>query len=178
MKSNPDFATKKDAAPALTSEDIAKTVSSSLQFVAQVQTLQSLITDDATFVEGSDAERASLADVASSFRKMAEDSTQGVHSFQTATARSDFVNAYTKLVQKDESSVVPQGVSFADLHAFVQRSFSEQESSKTLQRIANKQLAAEKAVKDAADAEAAAHAETKAREAAAEKLVADAEAKE
>ena len=113
--------------------------------VAQVQTLSSLIAEDVTFVEGNDAERASLSEVTSIFAKFTENAAAGVASFQDAAARNAFVGVFQKLAAKDSALVVPDGVSFADLNAFVARSFSEQESSKTLQRIANKQLAAQKA---------------------------------
>ena len=43
MESNPDYDKKRDAAPALTAEDVANAVAGGLALVSQVQTVSSLL---------------------------------------------------------------------------------------------------------------------------------------
>jgi len=60
MESNPGFSDKKNAAPALTQDDITNAVNNAFNLVGQVSTLSALIQEDSSLVEASEAERASL----------------------------------------------------------------------------------------------------------------------
>lgn len=62
MESNPNY-DKKESAPEITAENVRDAVRSSLALVGNVASLSALIDEDASFVECSDAERASLLSV-------------------------------------------------------------------------------------------------------------------
>lgn len=76
MESNPDFAKKRDTTAPLTEADVAKAVSHGLTLVSQAQTVAALLEED-SFVEVTDAERASLDFIIAAFSKMNEEAATG-----------------------------------------------------------------------------------------------------
>jgi len=150
MQSNPGFADKKDAAPAITEEDIASAVSNGLTLVSQVTTLSALLQEDASLIESSEAERASLDFLAEAFAKMASEADTGSKALQKGNARSAFATTYTKLARGSADQVNEDGVSFADLNLFVTRCFTD--NAQIVQRIADKALAEKRAAQATAAA--------------------------
>lgn len=122
--------------------------------MAQVQNLAAIIAEDSSFVGASDAERASLDFLVASFSSMNDESATGSKALQQASARSDFVDLYSKLATSSDDTVVDGGVSFAAMNEWVTRCYSD--NSQILQRIADKALAEKRAAQAAADAEKAA----------------------
>lgn len=151
IESNPDYDTK-NKKQALTEEDIRKSVVDSVSLVANVNNLSAIILEDSSFVEASDAERASLQAVVDSFSAMRESTSQGTATFQDGEASSAFITTFTKLASGDSDSVTEGGVSFADLKSFVERCYNDK--SQILQRVQDKALAEQRA-KQAAEEEAA-----------------------
>ena len=108
---------------------------------------------------------------------MVEDSRAVPDSFENNQYRNEFVQQFSNLVQKSDEQVCSDGVSYAELNSFVKRSFDAEEASKTLQRIADKKLAEQKARQEAEEAAAAAAAKAKAKAEAKKKAEAEAAAK-
>jgi hypothetical protein len=122
-----------------------KAVSGGLALVGRVAGLNALINEDESFVECSDAQRASLAFLASSANQISSQSF--------GAADGDFTSAFTKLASGTDDMVTDDGVSFADLKAFITACYTDN-ADQIKQRIADKKLAAERQQKEA-DAAAA-----------------------
>ena len=106
---------------------------------------------------------------------MSEENETGSETFKESPSREYFVSLFSKLATKSEEISCDGGVSFADLNSFVSRVIAD--GPQILQRIAEKELAEERAAQAALEKEkAAADAKAKA-EAAAAKAEADAKAK-
>ena len=134
------------------------------QCVGQVASLSSLIAEDASFVECSDAERAGLASLFAVFNNMQQGAAEGSKTFaKGGLASKDFASTFTKLAQANNEQVSQDGVSFADLNSFVSKCFSD--NAQIVQRIADKELNAKR--QQQAAAEEAARQENEARKAAA-----------
>ncbi len=158
MESNPNFE-KKDDAPKISQDDVRDAVRSSLSLVGNVARLSALIEEDASFVECSDAERASLSSVTRIFNQMTESAQEGSSSFQDSRKTADFADTFEKLSRSSSDTVTDGGVTFEELNAFVSRSFSD--NAQILQRISDKALAAkrEAAAQEKAERQAAAEAQ-------------------
>jgi len=169
MVSNPNFNNK---TPSLSQADLSKAVTNSLLLVGQVASLSSLIAEDASFVECSDAERAGLASLFAVFNNMQQGAAEGSKTFaKGGLASKDFASTFTKLAQANNEQVSQDGVSFADLNSFVSKCFSD--NAQIVQRIADKELNAKR--QQQAAAEEAARQENEARKAAAAAARAEAE---
>ena len=71
MESNPNY-DNKEVAPKISEADVMRAVSGGLALVGRVAGLNALINEDESFVECSDAQRASLAFLASSANQMTQ----------------------------------------------------------------------------------------------------------
>lgn len=105
----------------------------SVSLVANVNNLNAIILEDSSFVEASDAERASLKAVVDTFAAMNEQAASGTAAFQDDQASSAFISTFSKLAAGDSDSVIEDGVSFADLKSLVERCYFDK--SQILQRI-------------------------------------------
>lgn len=104
--------------------------------VSQVLTLTALLKDDASLVEASDEQLASLNALATSVSAVPFEQTTD----------SDLVSRFQSLADKSEDLVCEGGVSYADLSSLLSAQFSESiQKSQTIQRIANKSTDASKA---------------------------------
>ena len=146
MKSNPSYDNKEAAAPTISESDVMSAVSSGLALVGRVAGLNALINEDEGLVECSDAQRASIASLASSANQMTQKAEAGSQSF--GAADGDFSDAFTKLASGTADMVTDGGVSFADLKAFVTACYTDG-ADQIKQRIADKKLAAERQQKEA-----------------------------
>ena len=120
--------------------------------VGNAASLSALIAEDASFVEHSGAERAALDTVVASFKALAESTASGSASFQDSAATRQFADTFAKLAGQSQETVTEGGVSFADLNAFVTRSFND--NAQIVQRIADKALNEKRAAQEAAAREA------------------------
>ena len=170
MESNPNY-NQKDKAAEITAENVRDAVRSSLALVGNVASLSALIDEDASFVECSDAERASLLSVNRIYSQMAEAAAEGSKTFQDSRKTSDFADAFEKLSRSSADTVTDGGVTFEELNAFVTRCFTD--NAQIVQRISDKELAAKReaaaAQEEADKLAAAAEAEEEAKGAEEEK---------
>lgn len=125
MESNPNFAAKKDAAPALTEADISSAVTNAFALLSQVTTLKSIMEADASLVEASESERAGLDSLVSLAQEMTSESSTGVDALAKAPARAQFSEGFAKLARSSDDAVTEGGVSFAEMNTFVSRCFSD-----------------------------------------------------
>lgn len=144
MKSNPDYANKGKASQ-ITQEDVQRAVTDSLRQVAQLLTLQGLAREDSSFVEGQAEHMKAVCHIA----QAVEAASQGSKSFQE-TGDSAFVGLCAKLAQGGDEKVCEDGSTFGGVADFLTATFGDK--SLILQRIADKQLAEQRA----AEAETAA----------------------
>ena len=70
MESNPSYADKTSAAPQVSEEDMDKAVSDAMDIVGKAAQLSALMQEDASFVECSEAERASMNQVCRQYKLM------------------------------------------------------------------------------------------------------------
>ncbi len=120
--------------------------------------------EDASFVEITAAEHASLSSIQQTIIKMQCDAQQGSSTFAKGAATKAFSSTFTKLARGSDDLVQEGGVSYSDLNSFLGRCFSD--NAQIVQRIADKELnakrekqAAEEAARKAAAAEAKAKAD-------------------
>lgn len=137
MESNPSWNKNDEKTAAAAKDEQNKVLSGAFALVARVNTLDKLLAADASFVESSDSERASLHHVAETLSILT--ATCGLKSFQDPESQAQFVETYTNLASGADSEA-SHGVTFKSLSEFVAKSYSESEAAKTNQRIANKAL--------------------------------------
>ena len=122
MDSNPNYAEKKQA---INEADVEQSISDALALVGQVQSLTALMVEDASFVEFTAAEHASLTSIQNSIIKMQCDAQQGSTTFAKGAATKAFASTFTKLARGSDDLVMEGGVSFSDLNSFLGRCFSD-----------------------------------------------------
>ncbi len=81
--------------------------------------------EDASFVEISSAEHASLTSMQESIINMQVNAQQGSKTFAKGAATKAFAKTFTDLAQGSDELVKEGGVSYSDLNSFLGRCFSD-----------------------------------------------------
>ena len=123
IKSNPGYNKKQKSEPEIKPQDVKNAVETAFRLFAQIQSLASLVQQDPTFIEASDAELVSLNSLARTASKALEDSSFGAPALQSSSSSNEFASSFTNLASKSDISICPNGVSFEELYHFVARNF-------------------------------------------------------
>lgn len=148
MESNPNYAEKVTAAPQVSEEDIDKAVTDAMDIVGKAAQLAALMQEDASFVECSDAERASMNMVCRNYKLMNDVAQTGSAGFTNVDKLELFTEHFTKLA-RSSTDIIRGSCTYGSLNTLITQSFSD--NAQILQRIADADLLKKKE-KDAADA--------------------------
>ena len=156
MKSNPGYDKKNVATPAVSEEDVAKSVTDALEIMAKAAQLTALMQENSYFVECTEGQRASIIELSRIYRMMNDNAANGSASWTNMDRIEDFTMHFTKLATSS-GDIIRGSCSYGELNKFINTSFSD--NAKILERIAEKNAEKAQAQKEAEAAAAKIEAE-------------------
>lgn len=158
IKSNPNYANKVEVSQ-ISEKDVHNRIVSALNLLGQLRTIHSLMSAESDFIESVDAQQAAMASLMHAFDHMVNHTKHGINSFKDHTPINDFAHLFAHLASGSDE--LHQGIVFKDLRSFIQNALVD---SRINQRIANKELAAQKEKQEEAERQKQAEAKANAAE--------------